>query len=50
LILAGPAARGAERLKAITSVANTGSVAFHRRLGFQVRQVDDYDGPGAPMT
>jgi ribosomal protein S18 acetylase RimI-like enzyme len=43
------AAQGADRLKAITSVANTGSVAFHRRLGFEVRQADDYDGPGTPM-
>jgi GNAT superfamily N-acetyltransferase len=46
---AAAAAQGADRLKAITSVANTGSVAFHRRLGFEVRQVDDYDGPGTPM-
>ena len=43
------AAHGADRLKAITSVANTGSAAFHRRLGFDVRQVEDYDGPGIPM-
>jgi ribosomal protein S18 acetylase RimI-like enzyme len=43
------AAQGADRLKAITSVTNTGSVAFHRRLGFDVRQVEDYDGPGIPM-
>jgi ribosomal protein S18 acetylase RimI-like enzyme len=42
-------AQGADRLKAITSVANTGSVGFHRRLGFDIRQVDDYRGPGAPM-
>jgi ribosomal protein S18 acetylase RimI-like enzyme len=46
---AAAAAQGADRLKAITSVTNTGSVGFHRRLGFQVRRVDDYDGPGAPM-
>jgi ribosomal protein S18 acetylase RimI-like enzyme len=46
---AATAAQGADRLKAITSVANTGSVGFHRRLGFQVRQVDDYDGPARPM-
>jgi ribosomal protein S18 acetylase RimI-like enzyme len=46
---AAAAAQGADRLKAITSVSNTGSIAFHRRLGFQVRQVDDYDGPGVPM-
>jgi ribosomal protein S18 acetylase RimI-like enzyme len=43
------AAHGADRLKAITSVANTGSVAFHRRLGFDVRPVENYDGPGIPM-
>jgi ribosomal protein S18 acetylase RimI-like enzyme len=43
------AAHGADRLKAITSVTNTGSVAFHRRLGFDVRQVEDYDGRGIPM-
>jgi hypothetical protein len=40
---------GADLLKAITSVTNTGSVRFHRRLGFDVRQVEDYDGPGVPM-
>ena len=43
------AGHGADRLKAITSVTNTGSVGFHRRLGFDVRQVEDYDGPGMPM-
>jgi ribosomal protein S18 acetylase RimI-like enzyme len=43
------AAQGADRLKAITSVTNTGSVGFHRRLGFDVVQVEDYDGAGAPM-
>jgi ribosomal protein S18 acetylase RimI-like enzyme len=43
------AAQGADRLKAITSVTNTGSLGFHRRLGFRVRQVDDYDGPGTAM-
>ncbi len=43
------AAHGADRLKAITNVINTGSVAFHRRLGFDVRKVEDYDGPGIPM-
>jgi ribosomal protein S18 acetylase RimI-like enzyme len=43
------AVHGADRLKAITSVTNTGSVAFHRRLGFDVRHVEDYDGPGKPM-
>jgi ribosomal protein S18 acetylase RimI-like enzyme len=43
------AEHGADRLKAITSVTNTGSVGFHRRLGFDVRQVEDYDVPGVPM-
>ncbi|WP_328557671.1 MULTISPECIES: GNAT family N-acetyltransferase [unclassified Streptomyces] len=41
---------GARRLKAITSIANTGSIAFHRSLGFDVRIVDDYDGPGRAMA
>ena len=43
------AAHGADRLKAITNVINTGSVAFHRRLAFDVQRVEDYDGPGMPM-
>jgi GNAT superfamily N-acetyltransferase len=42
--------QGALRLKAITSVTNTGSVAFHRSLGFDARTVDDYDGDGRPMV
>jgi L-amino acid N-acyltransferase YncA len=41
---------GALRLKAITSVGNTGSIAFHRRLGFEVAIVDDYNGPGQAMA
>ncbi|WP_086725558.1 GNAT family N-acetyltransferase [Streptomyces carpinensis] len=43
-------ARGAVRLKAITSVTNEGSIAFHRSLGFDARVVDDYNGPGRPMV
>ncbi|MFI0718650.1 GNAT family N-acetyltransferase [Streptomyces sp. NPDC021224] len=39
-------ARGAVRLKAITSPGNTGSIAFHRGLGFTAETVADYDGPG----
>ena len=46
---AAVAAQGADRLKAITSVTNTGSVGFHRRLGFDVRKADDYGGPDVPM-
>ncbi|MER6489632.1 GNAT family N-acetyltransferase [Streptomyces griseorubiginosus] len=42
--------QGAVRLKAITSPANTGSLAFHRSLGFQDRLVEDYDGPGRPRV
>jgi L-amino acid N-acyltransferase YncA len=38
--------QGAVSLKAITSVGNTGSIAFHRSLGFDVRVVEDYHGPG----
>ncbi|MEU9171251.1 GNAT family N-acetyltransferase [Streptomyces sp. NPDC048420] len=42
--------QGAVRLKAITSPANAGSIAFHRSLGFQDRLVEDYDGPGRPRV
>lgn len=38
--------QGARRLKAITSPGNTGSIAFHRRLGFDAETVNDYNGPG----
>ncbi|MGW2827391.1 N-acetyltransferase family protein [Streptomyces sp. NPDC001443] len=41
---------GAQRLKAITSPGNTGSIAFHRRLGFDAQTVDDYNGPGRTMV
>jgi GNAT superfamily N-acetyltransferase len=42
--------RGARRLKAITSPANSGSIAFHRRLGFAATTVEDHGGPGRPMV
>jgi GNAT superfamily N-acetyltransferase len=42
--------QGARRLKAITSVGNAGSIAFHRGLGFDTRIVEDYNGPGRPMA
>ncbi|MFF7965386.1 GNAT family N-acetyltransferase [Streptomyces sp. NPDC007903] len=42
--------QGARQLKAITSLGNTGSIAFHRRLGFDVKTVDDYNGPGQAMV
>jgi L-amino acid N-acyltransferase YncA len=38
--------QGAVSLKAITSVGNAGSIAFHRSLGFDVCVVEDYNGPG----
>ncbi|MFF4551252.1 GNAT family N-acetyltransferase [Streptomyces sp. NPDC001435] len=47
---------GRQEVRAITSPANTGSVAFHRAMGFVVEKGDrevgglwvhsDYDGPG----
>jgi len=44
------ARQGAVRLKAITSVTNEGSIAFHRTLGFDACVVEDYDGPGRPRV
>ncbi|MGW7067020.1 N-acetyltransferase family protein [Streptomyces sp. NPDC054855] len=41
---------GARQLKAITSIENTGSIAFHRSLGFDTKIVDDYHGPGRAMA
>lgn len=50
------AAAGRRTVRAITSPTNTGSIAFHRAMGFDIepgdREVDgiavhsDYDGPG----
>jgi ribosomal protein S18 acetylase RimI-like enzyme len=41
---------GARQLKAITSPENTGSIAFHRRLGFDMKIVDNYNGPGRAVA
>ncbi|MDH6219185.1 GNAT family N-acetyltransferase [Streptomyces pseudovenezuelae] len=41
---------GARRLKAITSIENAGSIAFHRGLGFDAEIIDDYNGPGRTMA
>lgn len=39
--------RGAVALKAITSLGNEGSVAFHRSVGFtEMTRVEDYGGSG----
>lgn len=40
-------ATGATGLKAITTAQNTGSIAFHHRLGFTDELVTNYSGPGA---
>jgi ribosomal protein S18 acetylase RimI-like enzyme len=41
-------ARGDGRriVKAITAPVNSGSIGFHRSMGFTVTPVADYDGPG----
>lgn len=44
---AAAAERGATALKAITSPGNSGSVAFHQRMGFtDMTLADDYAGSG----
>ncbi len=42
------ACRGAAcvRIKAITTLGNDGSKAFHLALGWDAQEVDDYAGPG----
>jgi len=50
------AARGCILVRAVTAPVNSGSVAFHRRMGFEIEYGDlqrdgipvtaDYDGPG----
>ena len=35
-----------ERLKAITTIGNEGSIRFHLALGWQAQEIDDYAGPG----
>jgi GNAT superfamily N-acetyltransferase len=37
---------GCQRMKAITTLGNDGSRAFHLALGWDAREVDDYAGPG----
>lgn len=37
---------GATELKAITSVTNTSSIAFHTAIGFEATRVEDYASPG----
>ena len=40
-------AGGRTVVRCVTSPVNEGSVAFHRKLGFEAALVEDYDGPGA---
>ncbi len=40
--------RGCTWIKAITTPANEGSVAFHRSMGMDADPVSDYSGPGEP--
>jgi ribosomal protein S18 acetylase RimI-like enzyme len=42
---------GRSSVRCVTSPVNEGSVAFHRRLGFEVEaEVADYDGAGEPRV
>ena len=41
-------AQGAERVQAVTTPSNHGSIAFHQRLGFTSELVADYAGPDQP--
>ena len=36
---------GCERMKAITTTGNEGSIKFHQALGWQSSEVEDYAGP-----
>jgi ribosomal protein S18 acetylase RimI-like enzyme len=40
-------AEGRTVVRCVTSPVNEGSVAFHRKLGFEDELVEGYDGPGA---
>ena len=48
--MANAVAAGADRVEAVTTPANTGSIAFHRSLGFDVELIADYAGPGQPRN
>jgi len=49
-LLSGARQHGATRAQAITTTSNTGSIAFHRRLGFSADVVPDYAGPQQPRV
>ena len=44
----GAQRHGASRVDAITTMANTASIAFHDKLGFTADVLTDYAGPDAP--
>lgn len=37
---------GCQRLKAITTLGNEGSVRFHQSMGWSQTEIEDYAGPG----
>jgi GNAT superfamily N-acetyltransferase len=37
---------GCERMKAITTLGNAGSIQFHLALGWETLEIQDYAGPG----
>jgi GNAT superfamily N-acetyltransferase len=39
-------AAGCNKLKAITTTGNEGSIRFHLAQGWQAQEIDDYAGPG----
>jgi len=39
-------AAGCERMKAITTMGNEGSIQFHLALGWETHEIHDYAGPG----
>lgn len=41
-------AAGVRRMKAITTLGNEGSQAFHQALGWDMAEIEDYAGPGRP--
>ena len=43
-------AEGCEQLKAITTIGNEASIAFHRATGWDVCFVEDYAGPARPRV
>lgn len=50
-LFAATRSHGRTLVRCVTSPVNTGSVAFHQRLGFEVEaEVENYDGSGRPRV